>query len=386
MPPVEITSLGEPKTVDPAAIEQELAQLWASAAEGETAHPVMRTCTLNLLVYLEGSSGVPSITAVTGRLTAQHPNRSIILIADPDSQPAELTAWVSAQCHLPRSGGKHVCCEQIIINAVGEQTRHLPGTAIPFLLPDLPVFLWWTDPSGMKGETFKGLSQVANRVIVDSAQFQHPKAQWSDLMSLSKENGLRLAYGDLNWSRLNPWREMIAQFFDSFSCLAQLHQVDRMIIECRSHSRKVSTIPAQPLLLAGWFTGRLGWKPLPVRHHLVGLRHHLHFEKAGSEFRLEICLTEEEKENRGEITSVKLWNSRRPGMEFRIRRTVNLDPVHNLEMWETVVQEEGKPTLQRHVAPQPLGDEYLLGDQLNVPGHDPVFEEAWKTAMEISYC
>jgi hypothetical protein len=96
-------------------------------------------------------------------------------------------------------------------------------------------------------------------------------------------------------------------------------------------------------------------------------------------------LTAEEKGSLSEVTSVKLWASRRPGIEFLVRQTANPDSSQKFGIWETVVQEEGKPTIQRQVAPKPRGDEYLLGDQLNLPGHDPVFEEALKSAVEMSY-
>lgn len=379
-----ITPLAEPKTVNLAAIERELNLLWRSATENGIPHPVLRACALNLLVYLKGNEDLHAVTEVIGRLTVQHPNRAIVLVAEPDRQPAELTSWVSAQCHLSRTGGKQVCCEQIMMNASGDQIPHLPSAAIPLLLADLPVYLWWTDAGGIGNDPFRKLAGVASRVIIDSAQFRHPKAQFGQLLSFLAENGPQPALGDLNWSRLLSWRELIAQFFDSVSSLAKLAQIDRMFIAYRGRDRKVSTIPAQPLLLAGWFMSRLGWKPLPTRHRVNGLSHFLTLEKDKAEFELEVRMVEEERMNSGDVFEVRLFDSRDSQMEFRLHRSAIHEPAQSHEIFKIVVQEGGNAPIGREVTLRPLDNGHLLADQLSLQGHDRVFDEACKTAAELT--
>ena len=89
---LEITPLGMPKTVNPAAIERELSLLWKSVSENGTLNPVQRACALNLLVYLRGSESLGKISEVIGKLTVQHPNRAVVLVAEPDRQPTEFTS------------------------------------------------------------------------------------------------------------------------------------------------------------------------------------------------------------------------------------------------------------------------------------------------------
>lgn len=381
---LEITPLGEPRTVNPAAIERELSLLWKSASENGTPHPVLRACALNLLVYLRGSENLGEISEVIGKLTVQQPNRAVVLIAEPDRQPAEFTSWVTAQCHLSRAGGKQVCCEQIVMNASGDQVKHLSGAAIPLLLADLPVYLWWTDPSGIDGETFKKLVLVADRVIIDSAQFLQPKVQFRLLQSLFEGSGTKLCLGDLNWSRLRPWRELIAQFFDSARCLAKLSQIDRMIIEYRTRRRKVSMLPAQPLLLAGWFTGCLGWKPLPSDHHVSGLTHHLLLEKDASKFAVEVRMVEGDTGSQGDVVALRLLSSGRSPREFCLQLETVLKPGESAHVLEATVWEGAASLISRQVAVRPGDNEHLLSDQLRVQTHDRVFEETWKIAADLT--
>ena len=381
---LEITPLGMPKTVNPAAIERELSLLWKSVSENGTLNPVQRACALNLLVYLRGSESLGKISEVIGKLTVQHPNRAVVLVAEPDRQPAEFTSWVSAQCHLSRAGGKQVCCEQIVINASAEQVKHLSGAAVPLLLADLPVYLWWTDPSGIEDEIFKKLALAADRVIIDSAQFLQPKDHFRVFLQLLERNGTGPSLGDLNWSRLRPWRELIAQFFDSAPCLTKLSQIDRMTIDCQSRNRKISTLPAQPLLLAGWFTGRLGWKPLPSHHRVSGLTHYLLLEKNASEFEVQIRMIEAETGCPGDIVALKLFSSGKPQEEFCRQLEAVLRPGERAQVLEATVLEGAASPVLRQVTLRPGDNERLLDDQLRVQSHDHVFEEAWKIAAELT--
>ena len=63
------------------------------------------------------------------------------------------------------------------------------------------------------------------------------------------------AVSDLSWTRLTPWRRLIAQFFDSPSLQPYLDRLTAVDIEHDAGSA------AQALLLAGWLAARLGWRP-----------------------------------------------------------------------------------------------------------------------------
>lgn len=384
MPYSEITSLAEPKTVDVAAIERELTTLWRSASSVQGAHPIIRACAMNLLVYVRGDQETHQVIETVAKLISRHPCRAIIMSSDPSSLQPDLTSWISTQCHLPTGGDRQVCCEQIVLEARGTSVRHLPGAVFPLLLPDLPVIVWWTEMPDPLDENLFKFGKVAQRVILDSLNFSNPRSQFLHLASLSEKTGWTAALGDMNWSRLRLWRRLLAQFFDCPNYRTRLRFVDKMIIEYHGRNRKLSTLPAQPLLLAGWFAARLGWTPVPERHSVEGLCHNLFLRRDALEFSLQIRMGAEGNHEQGGISSVKLMVSGEPATYFSLRRQENLLHGNPFGSIDVEAQLSGQDSLRRRVSFPNSDDAVLLGDQLDTPGYDSVFEQALEVAKGIS--
>jgi glucose-6-phosphate dehydrogenase assembly protein OpcA len=380
----EITSLGEPKTVDVVAIERELTALWRSASSTDVAYPVIRACAMNLLVYMKGDQETRRAIDWIGKLITRHPCRAIIMSVDPTSVQPGLSSWISTLCHLPSNGSQQVCCEQIVLEAHGDSLCHLPGAVFPLLLPDLPVFLWWNDVPDPGDEVLLKFGMVAQKLILDSRPFSNPRTQFVRLISLSQKVGWRAALGDMNWGRLRLWRRLLAQFFDCPNYRTHLQSVNRMTIEYHGQNRKLSTLPAQPLLLAGWFTSRLGWTPVPERHSVEGLCHSLFFRKGAGELSLQICMEMEGSQEHGEITAVQLEVSGESETSFSLTRRGNLAHSNPAGSVEVEAKISGQDVLQRSVSFSGLDQAALLGDLLDIPGHDPVFEQALSAAIGIS--
>jgi glucose-6-phosphate dehydrogenase assembly protein OpcA len=62
------------------------------------------------------------------------------------------------------------------------------------------------------------------------------------------------------WTRLVPWRQMIAQFFDQDSTLACLGAIENVTIVCGGRGADGRSGLTSALLLAGWLCTRLGWR------------------------------------------------------------------------------------------------------------------------------
>src|SRR5437764_13311036 len=108
-------------SVDVAAIEAALAQLWKQAGQRPQdpgrRHPPIRSSVMNLVVYVpRAQDAAPAMDAI-GALTARHPSRTICVVADPDAPTSSLDASVATQCSEADSGG--LCWEQINITAPG---------------------------------------------------------------------------------------------------------------------------------------------------------------------------------------------------------------------------------------------------------------------------
>ncbi len=250
---------GEARPVDIAAVEHELTQLWKAAAEDTLeGQPVVRACILNLVAYAPNEGTAEHVSEVISQASGRHPSRSIVIVAGAGPGSGRLQASVSAHCQIPPEGGKQVCCEQITLRASGPALDELHGTVLPLLVPDLPFFLWWHDGPPWTGHLFRELLQACDRLVVDSADFAPERAERAlvGLQRLAQEGDV--AVGDLNWSRLTQWREVLAQFFDAPPARQYLDRLDRVEVEVASLRGREPDL-TEGLLLVGWLASRLGW-------------------------------------------------------------------------------------------------------------------------------
>ncbi len=251
--------LGEARSVDVIAIESELTQLWKAAAEDTLeGQPVVRACVVNLVVYAPSDEAAEHINETISHVSARHPNRSIVIVADADAKPIRLSASISAHCQIPPAGSKQVCSEQITLRASGAAVDEVHGTVLPLLIPDLPVFLWWHDEPPLEDHLFWELLGSSEYLVVDSADLPPERAgdALERLQKLVQEGDVVLS--DLNWSRLAHWRELVAQFFDAPPARGYLERLDRVSVEIASNRGGVPDF-TEGLLLVGWLASRLGW-------------------------------------------------------------------------------------------------------------------------------
>jgi glucose-6-phosphate dehydrogenase assembly protein OpcA len=251
------------KGVDVNKIEKELAALWSGANEtGEATHDagVTRACALNLIVYTTPWEDRGKLEELLDQINQQHPGRTLIMVVYRDSETPRLEGYVSMRCRLLGSNGKQICGEQVTIEAGGPLVETAATAVAPLLVPDVPVFLWWNDIPHYEDKLFDRLSQMADRIIIDSAEFDHP---YDDLLRLAQTisgKSQSIRFSDLNWGRLTSWRTLLASFWDVPDYRPLLDEIDRVEIKYRSPKDAPEAIAPRALLLVGWLASRLGWE------------------------------------------------------------------------------------------------------------------------------
>lgn len=240
--------------VDVSSLARELRRLWeenapANAPEGASARPVItRACTRNLVALAGGPEGAKRATRLVAALASLHPTRAFV-VEDVADDPARLDAHLQAHCAI-RTGGRHVCCEQISLSVGAAARRRAAGTILPLLVPDLPVFVWvlgtpdWDDP------LLARLLDVADRMLIDSGLSADPVGLVCGLARANREDSW--APGDFEWSRLASWREAVASLFDEPSTAALPARLEQVRVR---YGAGGSTVGAA--LLAGWALDRI---------------------------------------------------------------------------------------------------------------------------------
>lgn len=230
-------------TVDVAQVERKLRALWPSDDEHVT-----RASLFNLVAYCESEPSRDQAAQIISDITERLPCRAILVLALP-AAAAELTATVSAHCHLAGGGRKQVCCEQITLVAAGDRVGQVASAVLPLLEADLPVVLWWRGNFLEQPAVFGPLSAAADRVIFDSSA-------WPALAAHVEERP-RCQFTDLSWTRLVLWRKLTADCFDDAAARVALAGMRRLTV---THGGGGGA-RWRAWLYAGWVATQLGWSP-----------------------------------------------------------------------------------------------------------------------------
>lgn len=214
--------------MSPDHILRELADLWAGLSkpvQGETAAGVLRACSMTLIVLSEESDDPSVLGETIAALMPEHPARAIIVRLHADG-PRALSERVYAQCWMPFGQRRQICCEQVEITASDAALADLPSVVLPLAVADLPVILWCRASRLLGMPEFRSIAAMATRVIVDSAAMPDAQATLRRLAAASE----RTVLGDLAWTRLTRWREMLSQVFENRERLAQIPSISELSV------------------------------------------------------------------------------------------------------------------------------------------------------------
>jgi glucose-6-phosphate dehydrogenase assembly protein OpcA len=217
-------------TVAPDHILKELADLWVSLGkqpEGETGAGVLRACSMTLVVLTEEGDDLMALGETIAALMPEHPARAIIVRLRGAGEPA-LTERVYSQCWMPFGQRRQICCEQIELTASDASLDDLPSVVLPLAVPDLPLILWCRTPRLFVMPEFQGIAAMARKVVVDSSKAADAPAALSRMEAINS-GGVLL--GDLSWTRLTRWREMLSQVFENQANLAQLAKITNVRVD-----------------------------------------------------------------------------------------------------------------------------------------------------------
>lgn len=216
-------------------IERELARL-RSEATSDQRSPGLRTSVLTHMAWVP-ELWAEEATRTLGGLGERHPSRTILLFPRPEDERDALDADVDLRCFVAGRAGS-VCFEVIELHLLGSHASAPASIATPLLVSDLPAFLRWRGELGFGSRELEELVGVADRLIVDSTEWENPDRDLAHLPDLFE----RIAVSDIAWERLDPWRVSLARLWPAIAEMTTL---------------RVAAPRAEALLLAGWLGGRL---------------------------------------------------------------------------------------------------------------------------------
>ena len=239
--------------VDIAGIEKHLAELWRGSKEVAD-DALTRAALWNVVAHTCTSETHAEASEVLSKASAAVPQRSIIVRAN-SAAPAEISSWISANSHMV-GGGKQVYSEEISIVAGGDRIHRVPPLVNALLIPDMPVAVWWLGDLPNEHEDYVlSLLEPADRLVVDSVHFDSP----ADLLLINRvAEKTTTTPADLNWVRLDEWRQATASIFDPPHMRPRLETIRRLRLVAATSGSDYFGEAVEALLYSAWISAQLG--------------------------------------------------------------------------------------------------------------------------------
>ncbi|MFN8156641.1 MAG: glucose-6-phosphate dehydrogenase assembly protein OpcA [Candidatus Nanopelagicales bacterium] len=155
---------------------------------------------LTLVIVADEATQADAVRAAA-EAAREHPSRILVAIPRPGRGAAQLDAEVNV-------GGADGLGEVVELRLRGPLAHHVSSVVLPLLVPDAPVVVWWPGSAPeIPGEDPVG--RLAQRRITDASASGRP-------MKVLEQNRLGYHAGDtdLSWTRITPWRALIASSLD----------------------------------------------------------------------------------------------------------------------------------------------------------------------------
>ncbi|MFC9932175.1 glucose-6-phosphate dehydrogenase assembly protein OpcA [Streptomyces sp. NPDC127190] len=192
---------------------------------------------LTMVIVTDEENAYDSLKAAEDA-SREHPSRTLVVIKRQartlrDRTHSRLDAEV-------RVGSEAGTGETVVLRTYGEASDHADSVVLPLLLPDAPVVVWW--PVDAPDAPSKDpLGVLAQRRITDLYAVERP-------LEVLETRMRNYAPGDtdLAWTRLTPWRSMLAAALDQARA-----RITSAAVEAEADNPSAE-------LLARWLEARLG--------------------------------------------------------------------------------------------------------------------------------
>lgn len=215
-----------------------------------------KACLFNLIVYTHEPRRTNYFKGLVKMIMSRFPCRIIFIQGNPSAKENGLKLQVSTEKSQDERG---IVCEQVFIEASGQDINRVYFLLFPLFVPDLPIYLLWGQDPTTEYTILPHLQYFATRLIFDSETTEDLQQFSRDM--LNRMNASPIAIVDMNWARIGGWREVLAHIFDSPERFEQLTTANVIDIIYNSRISEFFSHPeTQAIYLQAWLASRLGWQ------------------------------------------------------------------------------------------------------------------------------
>ncbi|TDO47861.1 glucose-6-phosphate dehydrogenase assembly protein OpcA [Kribbella sp. VKM Ac-2527] len=132
----------------------------------------------------------------------EHPSRVLVAIL----RPGRGTPGLDAEVRV----GEGIPGEAVLLRLHGELAKVPESVVLPLLLPDSPVVVWWPG-GGPKVPAEDPLGKLGRRRVSDAAATRRASVDFA-----ARAAGYLPGDTDFAWTRLTPWRALLAAALDQY--------------------------------------------------------------------------------------------------------------------------------------------------------------------------
>ncbi|MFJ6630473.1 glucose-6-phosphate dehydrogenase assembly protein OpcA [Streptomyces sp. NPDC091376] len=172
---------------------------------------------LTLVIVTDEENAYDSLKAAN-EASREHPSRTLVVIKRVSRSPRDRAkARLDAEVRVGADAGTG---ETVVLRLYGEVNEHAQSVVLPLLLPDAPVVVWWpvnapVDPAS------DPLGALAQRRVTDTYACERPVAELA-----ARADAYTPGDTDLSWTRITPWRSMLAAALDQVPWQASSAEVE----------------------------------------------------------------------------------------------------------------------------------------------------------------
>ncbi|MFF3347961.1 glucose-6-phosphate dehydrogenase assembly protein OpcA [Streptomyces sp. NPDC002779] len=164
---------------------------------------------LTLVIVTDEENAYDALKAANDA-SREHPSRTLVVIKRVSRSPRDRTkSRLDAEVRVGADAGTG---ETIVLRLYGDVVGHAQSVVLPLLLPDAPVVVWWPVDAPLDPAS-DPLGALAQRRVTDTYASEQPVRDLE-----ARAGAYTPGDTDLSWTRITPWRSMLAAALDQVTC------------------------------------------------------------------------------------------------------------------------------------------------------------------------
>lgn len=221
--------------------------------EEEEAPLGSRASLFNLVFYCEDQRRTELLQTILQATNARFPCRIIFIQGDSSFTGS------SPNVKLFNKKVKDISCDHIHITVSPQQLNRIPFIVLPYLLPDLQLFLIWGQNPVTDDKILPHLLPYASRLIFDADEITNFNEFSKEILEMINAYP-QTAFIDINWTLTLAWRQILRQIFDNPITSEELRNSYEIQIHYNNRQEQWLThANLQAFYLSQWLASRMEW-------------------------------------------------------------------------------------------------------------------------------